>query len=356
MKSVRAVAGLLTSLLLLPACSLIGEGDDEPTATDRPSGAGEVGGRVVLVTHESFALPKKLLRGFEQESGIDLEVRPAGDAGALTTKLVLTADNPTGDVAFGIDNTFASRALDEGVFAEYRSPEADKGPQRYAVDGSGRLTAVDVGDVCVNVDPAALGGEVPKTFEDLADPKYKDKFVVEDPATSSPGLAFLLGTVAHYGEQGWADYWGRLKANGVKVVSGWEEAYTQEFSGSSGKGPRPIVVSYASSPSAEVGEDGKARTAALLDTCFRQVEYAGMLNGAKNPEDAKKVLDFLLSEPFQKTVPEKMYVYPAREGVALPDTWTAAAPLPEQPATLPAADIAAQRQRWIEQWRSTVGG
>ncbi|MCG8916800.1 thiamine ABC transporter substrate-binding protein [Actinokineospora sp. PR83] len=332
----------LVTLALAAGCSVGGEAPVDHT--------------VVLVTHDSFDVDQALLDRFKAQSGITVEPRKSGDAGALTNQLVLTKANPIGDVAFGVDNTFASRALDEGVFAEYRSPEADKGPQRYAVDGSGRLTAVDVGDVCVNVDPAALGGEVPKTFEDLADPKYRDKFVVEDPATSSPGLAFLLGTVAHYGEQGWVDYWGRLKANGVKVVSGWEEAYTQEFSGSSGKGPRPIVVSYASSPSAEVGEDGKARTAALLDTCFRQVEYAGVLNGAKNPEDAKKVLDFLLSEPFQKTVPEKMYVYPAREGVALPDTWTAAAPLPQEPATLPAADIAAQRQRWIEQWRSTVGG
>ncbi|PWW65418.1 thiamine ABC transporter substrate-binding protein [Actinokineospora spheciospongiae] len=332
----------LVALAVVAGCSVGGEAPVDRT--------------VVLVTHDSFDVDQAVLDEFEARSGITVEARKSGDAGALTNQLVLTKANPIGDVAFGVDNTFASRALDEGVFAEYRSPEADKGPQRYAVDGSGRLTAVDVGDVCVNVDPAALGGDVPKTFEDLADPKYKDKLVVEDPATSSPGLAFLLGTVAHYGEQGWADYWGRLKANGVKVVSGWEEAYTQEFSGSSGKGPRPIVVSYASSPSAEVGEDGKARTAALLDTCFRQVEYAGVLNGAKNPEDAKKVLDFLLSEPFQKTVPEKMYVYPAREGVALPDAWTAAAPLPEQPATLPAADIAAQRQRWIEQWRSTVGG
>ncbi|WP_156754813.1 thiamine ABC transporter substrate-binding protein [Actinokineospora pegani] len=332
----------LVALALVAGCS-VGSGGE--TAGER---------KVVLVTHDSFAVDQSVLDRFRERSGITVEVRSSGDAGALTNQLVLTKANPLGDVAFGVDNTFASRALDEGVFAEHRGPESDKGQQRYAVDDSGRLSAVDVGDVCVNVDNALA--DPPRTFEDLADPRFKDKLVVEDPATSSPGLAFLLGTVAHFGEQGWQGYWAQLKANGVKVVSGWEEAYTQEFSGSSGKGPRPIVVSYASSPSAEVGDDGTPRTTALLDTCFRQVEYAGVLNGAKNPEDAGEVVDFLLSEDFQETVADKMYVYPSREGVALPESWAVAAPLPQNPATLPAADISANRQRWIEQWRSAVQG
>ncbi|GLZ41196.1 thiamine ABC transporter substrate-binding protein [Actinokineospora sp. NBRC 105648] len=348
----RRIAILAGAAVLAAGCSTGGSGGG--------SGEAKTGERtVVLVTHDSFDADAAVLEKFRADTGIKIDVRKSGDAGALTNQLVLTKGAPLGDAAFGVDTTFASRALDEGVFAEYRSPEADKGPQRYSVDDKNRLSAVDVGDVCVNVDPAALTAKnlpVPASFEDLADAKYKDLLVVEDPATSSPGLAFVLGTVAHYGNQGWVNYWQRLKANGVKVVSGWEEAYTQEFSGSSGKGPRPIVVSYASSPSAEIGDDGKPRTQALLDTCFRQVEYAGVLNGAKNTDDARKVVDFLLSEPFQKQVPEKMYVYPAREGVALPDAWQKAAPLPQSPATLAAGDIQANRERWITQWRTAVRG
>ncbi|MGQ0838141.1 thiamine ABC transporter substrate-binding protein [Actinokineospora sp.] len=344
----RRIALLTAAGLLAASCSLGGTDSAKP------------GERVVvLVTHDSFEVDPALLEQFRVDTGIKVEPRKSGDAGALTNQLVLTKANPIGDVAFGVDNTFASRALDEGVFAEYRSPEAAKGSQRYAVDDTGRLTAVDVGDVCVNIDPAALaarGVPVPAGFADLADPKYRDLLVVQDPATSSPGLAFLLGTVAHFGDQGWVGYWDRLKANGVKVVSGWEEAYTQEFSGSSGKGPRPIVVSYASSPSAEIGDNGLPRTQALLDTCFRQVEYAGILTGAKNPDDARKVVDLLLSEKFQVQVPEKMYVYPARAGVALPRSWQQAAPLPASPATLPAGDIQANRERWIGQWRAAVQG
>ncbi|GAA3060228.1 thiamine ABC transporter substrate-binding protein [Actinokineospora globicatena] len=312
---------------------------------------------VVLVTHDSFSVEQSVLDKFKADTGIKIDVRKSGDAGALTAQLVLTKAAPIGDAAFGVDTTFAARALTEGVFAEYKPADADKGPQKYAVDNSGRLTAVDVGDVCVNVDLGALAGRelaTPATFEDLADPRYKDLLVVEDPATSSPGLAFLMATVAHYGTKDWANYWKRLKDNGVKVVSGWEEAYTQEFSGSSGKGPRPLVVSYASSPSAEIGDDGKPRTSALLDTCFRQVEYAGVLNGAKNPDDARKVVDFLISETFQKLVPEAMYVYPVRDGVELPTAWQQASPRPEAPSTLPADDIQANRERWIEQWRTAV--
>jgi thiamine transport system substrate-binding protein len=306
---------------------------------------------VTLVTHDSFVVKQEVLDEFQRTSGITIKQLASGDAGELTNKLVLTKANPIGDIAFGVDSTFASRALNEGVFAEYKTPEADKGAQRYKADDSNKLHAVDVGDVCINLDTGALAGTEPKSYDDLADPKFKDKLVVENPATSSPGLAFLLGTIAKYGENGWQDYWTKLKNNGVKVVSGWEEAYTQEFSGSSGKGPRPIVVSYASSPSAEEG-----RTKALLDTCYRQVEYAGVLSNAKNAEDARKVLDFLLGEKFQATVAENMYVYPSREGVALPESWAKSAPLPEKPQTLPADEVRDNREQWVEQWRKLVQG
>jgi thiamine transport system substrate-binding protein len=330
------------------------------TGCSLSSGNGGGGDRtVVLITHDSFAMAQQVLDAFQKSSGIKIDVRKTGDAGALTNQLVLSKASPLGDVAYGVDNAFASRALKEGVFAPYHSPEADQGPRRYAVDGTDRLTAVDVGDVCLNTDPAAFTArklDEPTKYEDLVDPKYRDQLVVEDPSTSSPGLDFLLGTIAHFGEQGWVDYWKKLKANGVKVDSGWEQAYTQDFSGSSGKGPRPVVVSYASSPAAELGADGKPRTRALLFTCFRQVEYAGLLSGAKHPDDAKKVVDFLLSQQFQSQVAEQMFVYPARADVALPQSWQGVVSQPSSPGSLPAADIDTNRERWINTWRSVVQG
>jgi thiamine transport system substrate-binding protein len=316
--------------------------------------------KVVLVTHDSFAMDEDVLAAFEKSSGITVDVRKVGDAGALTNQLVLTKASPIGDVAYGVDTTFASRALDEDVFVPYEV--RIDGPADHALDDTNRLTAVDLGDVCLNIDPAALaarGVPAPTSYADLTKPVYRDLLVVEDPATSSPGLAYLLGTIAALGSEngtGWQDHWKALKANGVKVVSGWEEAYTQEFSGSSGKGARPIVVSYASSPSAELAADGTPRTKAVLGTCFRQVEYAGVLAGAAHADDARKVMDFLLSTEFQSQVPEQMYVYPTRADVPLPEAWEKAAPLPSAPGELPSADIQKNRERWIDEWRAVVTG
>ncbi|KAA2264100.1 thiamine ABC transporter substrate-binding protein [Solihabitans fulvus] len=349
-------AAAASALALVAGCSLSGGSGSSSSSGNSPQSTDH---SVTLVTHDSFVVKQEVIDEFQRSSGIKVTVLKSGDAGALTNKLVLTKGNPIGDAAYGVDSTFASRALGEGVFQEYQSPEGDKGPQRYAADGSHKLSAVDVGDVCVNVDTgwfAAKNLPEPKTYQDLADPKYRDLLVVEDPATSSPGLAFLFGSIGKLGESGWTDYWTKLKANGVKVVSGWEEAYNQDFSGSAGKGPRPIVVSYASSPAAEIGQDGTPRTKALLDTCYRQVEYAGVLSGAKHVDDAKKVVDFLLSEKFQAQVADQMYVYPAREGVALPEAWTKAAPLPKDSAALPADKIQANREHWVQQWRTLVQG
>jgi thiamine transport system substrate-binding protein len=342
------LAATTLAVLTLTGCSLVG-GGEQPASPHT----------VTLVTHDSWAVDKTLWADFQKTSGITVKVSMNGDAGELTNKLVLTKANPIGDIAYGVDNTFGSRALTAGVFAPYTSPDADQGPQRYQFDDTHRLTAIDVGDVCLNVDTgwyASHNLPAPASYADLTDPRYKDQTVVEDPTRSSPGLAFLLGTVKQFGADGWPGYWTKLKSNGVKVDATWEEAYTQDFSGSSGKGPRPIVVSYASSPADEIGQDGKPRTAALLNTCYRQVEYAGVLTGAKNPDDAKKVLDFLISQRFQQQVPGSMYVYPTRSGVSLPDSWKTAAPLPDAPAQLPAAQVDANRDKWEQQWRTLLQG
>lgn len=271
-------AAAVAAASLATGCSLIGTGGDAP--------APAAGRTVTLIAHDSFAVDPQVLADFEQRSGIHVQVRTSGDAGELTNKLVLSKAAPLGDVAYGVDSTFASRALNEGVFAPYRAVWAQQGPERYAQDPHNRLTAVDVADVCVNVDSAWFADHrlpEPKTLHDLTDPKYRDLMAVPDPSTSSPGLAFLLKTIAAHGDPGWQDYWRGLEANGVKLSAGWEEAYNQDFTGAAEHGTRPIVLSYASSPAAQAGPDGRSPTKALPDTCYRQVEYAGVLAGAKDP-------------------------------------------------------------------------
>ncbi len=353
--------------LLLTACG--SSGASAPASSSSDSGSTAVttsgstgaagGGEVTLITHDSFVVDDAMLADFEASSGLKVTVLAQGDAGAMVNQLLLTASNPLGDAVFGIDNTFASRALSAGILAPYTSPAAGDGASRFAI-GDDRLTAVDYGDVCVNVDHAyfaAKGLAEPVTFEDLAKPEYSGLLVVESPATSSPGLAFLLGTVAHFGADGWQAYWTQLKDNGVKVTGGWTDAYTVDFSGSSGKGARPLVVSYASSPPSEVPDGGtSAPTGALLDTCFRQVEYAGVLQGAKNPAGAQQVIDFLLSGPFQASVPDSMYVYPVDGAAPLPAAWQQYAPVAPNPATLDPATIAANRDAWISSWSDLLEG
>jgi thiamine transport system substrate-binding protein len=348
LRSIRArrpalALALACGLVAAAGCSTIGEssGDDEP-ASDR----------VVLVTHESFKLPEALLNDFEEQTGYHLVVRGSGDAGTLTNKLVLTEDHPLGDVAFGVDNTFASRALDEGVFAPYDAT-LPAGAERYRLPGDDdhALTPVDSGSVCVNVDDTWFADHdvaPPTSLDDLVDPAYRDLFVTPGAATSSPGMALLLATIAAYGD-GWQDYWADLLTNGTELTDGWSEAYQVDFTQGGGKGDRPIVLSYDSSPAFTVS-DGRSTTSALLDTCFRQVEYAGVLDGAQNPDGAQALVDFLLTPRVQAALPDSMYVFPVDPSVELPADWARFAKQPRHPYEVAPQSIAEHRDQWLREW------
>jgi thiamine transport system substrate-binding protein len=339
------VAGL-TGFALLGGCALTEASDDAAEGDDK---------RVVVATHDSWNMPKKVLREFTQETGYVVDVRPSGDAGALTNKLVLTKDSPIADVAYGIDNTFASRAAEEGVLAPYtpaENPGSDHEPQQDEVAQA--LTPVDFSDVCVNIDDTWFAKRdlaPPATFEDLTEPAYRDLFVTPGPPTSSPGLAFLVATVSRFGEDGWQDYWRELLDNGAKVTSGWSDAYQVDFTAGGGGGDRPIVLSYASSPPFTI-PDGQDRptTSALLDTCFRQVEYAGVLSGADNVEGAQAFVDFMVGRSFQQALPDNMYVYPVDPDVELPEAWAEHAVPADDPWQLPEDRIAEGREGWLRDW------
>lgn len=339
----RSTVALVASLALAASsCSLIGEGDDDDAADGADT--------VVLVAHDSFSLPKKLVAAFEKESGYQLEIRQVGDGGTLTNELVLTKDSPLGDVAFGVDNTFASRALDEGVFAPYDF-DAPAGVDDHALPGDDEhaLTAVDNANVCVNIDDswfAKEGLEPPEDLDDLTDPDYRDLFVTPGATTSTTGMAFLLTTIAAYGDE-WPDYWEDLVGNGAKITKGWEDAYNVDFTFSGGE--RPIVLSYDSSPAFTVA-DGKSSTGALLDTCFEQVEYAGVIEGADNPEGGQELVEFLVGPEVQAALPTSMYVFPVVEGVQLPQEWAEFATRPTDPYAVDPAEVTANRETWLREW------
>jgi thiamine transport system substrate-binding protein len=288
---------------------------------------------VTLVAHDSFAISDESIAEFEDQSGYKLEILRAGDTGSVTNRLVLTKESPIGDVVFGIDNTFRGVA-DENGFIE------------------GSLQEVTHSDVCFNYDRLWFEANdltPPSSWRDLVLPQYEGLTVVSNPLTSSPGLAFLASTVAAFGEDGFETFWQELKDNQVKVSAGWEEAYFTEFSGSSGAGKYPIVLSYSSSPAAEIRDDGESQTVALLDECFRQVEYGGVLAGARNPAGAKALVEFLLAEPFQSTMPRLMYVYPVNPAASVPAEWAEFGPAATSTIGKD-LDIAANRDSWQDKW------
>jgi thiamine transport system substrate-binding protein len=319
--------------------------------------------KLTVMTHDSFAISEDVLAAFEKENNATVQFLKAGDTGTALNKAILSEENPLADVFYGVDNTFLSRALDEGIFESYTSPALADIPAEFKLDPQKRALPVDFGDVCLNYDKAYFtekGLAPPASLEDLLKPEYKSLLVVQNPATSSPGLAFLLATVGHFGPDGYLDYWRGLVANDVQVVNDWESAYYTEFSGSSGKGPRPIVVSYDSSPAFELiyasPPVSQPPTAAVTadDTCFRQVEFVGILKGAKNRALAQKWVDFMLSPAFQADMPLQMFVFPVNPKATLDPAFQQHLVLPGRTAQVGSQDIAANRETWIKAWTETV--
>ncbi len=362
--STAVLATLSASALVLTACSTnettTDATEDATQSAATPSADEPV--TVQLLTHDSFALSEDVIADFEESSGIDIELVSGGDAGSMVAGAILAAGAPTADVMFGVDNTLVTRALDEGVFEPYTSPEADSlRPDLADQTFDGLVTPIDFGDVCINIDDTwfeAEGIAPPTTLDDLVDPTYSGLLVVQDPGTSSPGLAFLLSTVARYGDE-WPTYWQQLKDNDVAIAGSWSDAYYGDFTFGGG-GDRPIVVSYATSPPAEIvyaeGEPPETvSTSSMDDGCYRQIEYAGILAGSDNVEAAQQVVDWLLSAPVQEDIPLNMFVFPARAGTPLPEVFTEFAGQVERPEQLPADYVAENVEGLLTEWGSVMG-
>ena len=352
----RTLGGLCAVGLVLTACSTTPEAAESPAALTS-------GDTVRLVTYDSYAISEKILAAFTKETGQEVEIVKAGDAGAMVNRALLSVENPEGDVLFGIDNNLSSRGIDGDLFVAYQPPAIQEVPADLRDATDGRLTPIDTGDVCINTDTAYFAKQnlaAPQTLQDLTKPEYRDLLVVQNPGSSTPGLAFLLATVAEFGPDGFTAYWEALRDNGVRVEESWSSAYEQQFSGSSGGGNRPIVVSYASSPAAEVifaaDPPKTAPTAAALDTCYRQIEYAGVLVNSPNETGARQLVDFMLTDPYQEDIPLNNFVYPVLPGTALPPEFEEFAPQPSDPMSLPPQEVALNRESWVADWTSVMQG
>ncbi len=375
-KATGPIVGLLTLALVGAACATTSTQEADPTSTEvlsvpspcfrepglTPISADDVlaeptaGTELTLVTYDSFVVSEGVLEAFEAETGIEVSVLTAGDTGALVSQAVLTAGNPVGDVMWGIDNTFLCAGLEADIFLPYESPHLVDIPDALKLDPRQRVTPVNFSDICANYWVDAFDGPAPANISDLAKPEFAAKFVTENPETSPPGMGFLLASIAAFGEPGWEAYWEDLAANGLKVTAGWTEAYFGEFV--AGGGERTIVTSYASSPVAELlfadPPVDVPPTAALLDSCFRSVEFAGVLNGTDNPGAAASLLDFLASPAFQTDIALSMFVYPANQTAQVPEVFIEWGPLSENPLMLAPDEIQANRDRWTQRWTEIV--
>ncbi len=316
-----------------------------------------------VMTHDSFAATDTVIKAFEQANNAKVNIIKSGDAGAALNKAILAKQAPLADVFYGVDNTFLSRALSSDIYEPYDAPALKQIPAEFQLDPSKRALPVDYGDVCITYDKAYFSSHnvaVPQSLEDLTRPEYKGLLVMENPATSSPGLSFLLATIKHFGESGYVNYWKQMKQNDVKIVDGWETAYYTNFSGSSGKGSQPMVISYGTDAAAEVmfaqTPTPGSPIASILgpDMCFRQVEFVGILKGTSQLALAQKWVDFMLSEKFQADIPAQMFVYPVLPNVPLPPEFVKYAQHPTQPASLPPDEIAKNRDAWIKAWSDVV--
>jgi thiamine transport system substrate-binding protein len=345
---------ILISFLLLTACAT------PPVPSDQPQ-------TLVLMSHDSFAVSEGVIRQFEREHNATVEFLKAGDAGEALNKACLSRANPLADIFFGVDNTFFSRAIACDIFEPYASPALAAIPDDLQLDPQNRLLPVDFGYVNLNYDRNWFeqhGLSVPQTLRDLTRPEYQGLLVAPSPATSSPGLAFLLATVAAFGEEGdytYLDFWRELRANDVLVTDGWSDAYFGHFTvGSGGMGDRPLVVSYSTSPAADVFYSEGAKTqpdSANLSPdgeTFRQIEFVGILQGTQQQALARQLVDFMLGVTFQEDIPLQMFVYPANQEAAIPELFVKFAPVPVKPAALDPAAIEINRERWIEAWAGTV--
>ena len=333
MNTTKKSTFVLTAAFITLAATLASCGSNAsttPTQDANPS-------TVKLMAYDAFTPEKDIFKDFTTETGATVQIITAGDTGTMVSKAILTAGNPEADVMWGVDNTLLSRAQKANLLTNY--------------------TPVDEGDVCVNYDKnwfAKNNKQIPTTLEQLATPTYKNLLAVQDPVASSPGLAFLLGTIAHFGTTQWQTYWKALTANGVHISANWTTAYESDFTKNGGK--YPLVVSYGSSPPAEVFYSAtpltSAPTGVIEATCFRQTEYVGILRGTKNPNISQKLIDYLLAKKFQESMPLSLFVFPVNPEAQLPDVFQQFAVKPENPLTLAPADIEKNREAWLDTWRS----
>jgi thiamine transport system substrate-binding protein len=328
--------------------------EDSVTITTTSEDSKAVSGESIdLVVYDAFLAPPGAFEKFTEETGIVVNILTTADTGTMVSQAVLTSGDPIGDVMFGVDNTFLCRALLNNVFSPYRPSTWDQLEESLKLDPFARVTPVDFGDICLNywIDDTR---NQPTSIKDLTDTEYAGSFVTQNPETSAPGMGFLLASIAVFGEDGWEQYWKDLRNNDIEIRSGWTEAYYEDFYSKE----RNIVTSYATSPIAEyIFSDpplSKPPTGVVGDSCFRSIEFVGILRGTDSPVASAMLIEFLTSTYFQELIPETNFVLPANKKAELPETFKKFLKTDLEPVMIAPELIELKRNEWTESWTQIV--
>ena len=285
---------------------------------------------------------------FEEEYGVKVNLISAGDSGQVLQKAILEKDNPKADILIGIDNNLLAKALEESIFSPYKPENISKVQKKLLFDPEYNVIPFDYGFFSIIYDSQKIK-DPPASLEDLLQPKYKKSLIMMDPRTSSPGLGFLLWTIAEYGDN-FTDYWTKLKESILTVTDGWDTGYGLFTSGEA-----PMVLSYTTSPAYHVEYENttRYRAAVFPEGHYMQIEGLGIVKNAPNRKMAEKFVEFALSKEFQNAIPLTNWMYPASDEVNLPDSFDYA-PVPEKKLLLPSNEIRENVDKWLTQWTDSV--
>ncbi len=302
----------------------------------------------------SYGLPDATNKLFEEKYNCKIEYRTFGGVGATLNRLILEKNNPQADLFVGLNMNNLARALEEEIFISYRPENYEVIPEEYRIDKNWRVTPFDGPNSLAIIYDSEVIKNPPRSFEDLLKPEYKGKLILEDPRSSSPGMGFLLWTIAVYGEDHYLDYWEKLEPTIFHIYPDWTSAFDTAFVQNK---EAPMVLSYDVDPAYFYYEDEVTRYKAVIpeEGGWLQLEFVGIVNDSKHQELAQQYMEFMLSREFQENLPLYQWAFPIDTSIQLPECYDYAVNA-DKYITLPLEDIANKSQIWLEQWIEMIIG
>ncbi|MBA3039872.1 MAG: thiamine ABC transporter substrate binding subunit [Alphaproteobacteria bacterium] len=306
---------------------------------------------LTVYTYESFISEwgpgPKVKEAFEKTCNCTVDFVGVADGVALLTRLKLEGAGTKADLVLGLDTNLVAEAKETGLFEPHGiEVSAVKVPGGFSDDV---FVPYDYGHFAVIYDTETMKTP-PKSLKELVEGDPKDKIVIEDPRTSTPGLGLLLWVKSVYGDEA-DEAWAKLKGRVLTVTPGWSEAY-----GLFTKGEAPMVLSYTTSPAYHMVAENTERyqAAAFSEGHYIQIEVAGLLKGAPQKDLARQFLSFMITPGFQDTIPTNNWMMPAAAtSEPLPEAFGKLVS-PDKTFLMSPEEVATHRKAWIDEWLAAM--